>query len=252
MLQRRTQSEILDAVRLRGACRIGDLARELNVSDETIRRHVKPLVERGLVLRVHGGIVLPGEEQEPPFQRRMLENQHAKRRIAAVVASRIHDGDSLMMDTGSTTAYVALALRDHKSLLVVTNCLEIARTLATRNGNRVYMTGGELRSDDGAAFGPAAISFVRQFEVQYAILSIGAVSETSGFMDYHLCEGEFSRAVMAQGERTLVVADDSKFGRRAPIKVCDPDQVDALITNAEPPARLRTRLSEAGVDICVA
>src|SRR5262245_1652303 len=128
MLSIRRQTEILDAVRLRGACRVGDLARELNVSDETIRRHIKPLVERGLVLRVHGGIVLPDDVEEPPFQRRMLENQHAKRRIAAVVAGEIADGDSIMMDTGSTTAYVALALRERKNLMVVTNCVEIART----------------------------------------------------------------------------------------------------------------------------
>jgi len=246
------QSQILQRVRLRGACRIGELAGELDVSDETVRRDIQPLAERGLVHRVHGGIILPERQREPPFQRRMQEQREAKQRIAALTASRIHDGDTLMMDTGSTTAYVALALCEHANLLVVTNSVEIARTLATRNGNRVYMAGGELRPHDGASFGPAAHAFVRQFNVAYAILSIGAIDADKGFMDFHLCEGEFSQRVMQQAEQVIVVADCSKFGRRAPIRVCGEEQVNVLITDAEPPAPLRARYREAGVEVQVA
>lgn len=252
MFTSRRQTEILDAVRLHGSCSIGELAARLAVSDETIRRNVRPLVSRGLVIKVHGGIMLPEGLREPPFQRRMLEQREAKQRIAALAAGRIRDGDSLIMDTGSTTAYVALALSNHANLIVVTNSVEIARTLATRNGNRVHMAGGELRSDDAAAFGPAARDFVRQFQVQHAVLSIGAINAASGFMDFHLCEGEFSRAVMEQAERTMVVADRSKFGRRGVVKVCDAEEVDVLVTDARPPASYARRLRAAGVEVLVA
>lgn len=252
MLSSRRQSEILEAVRLRGACSIGELAERFSVSNETIRRSIKPLVSRGLVLKVHGGVVLPDGVQEPPYQRRMLERREAKQRIAALAAQQIRDRDSVMLDTGSTTAYVALALVHHPNLVVVTNSVEIARTLASRNGNRVYMAGGELRADDAAAFGPGAQDFVRQFEVQHAVLSIGAITRSGAFMNFHLCEGEFSRAVIAQAERTIVVADQSKFGRKAVVKVCDAERVDTLVTDAKPPAPLARRLEQAGTRVLVA
>ncbi len=245
------ESEILQAVRLEGACKISELAARFNVSEETIRRSLKPLVSRGLVSRVHGGVVSPDHLQEPPFQRRMFEHREAKVRIAAALARQIKDGDSLMLDTGSTTAYVARALTDLSNLVIVTNSVEIARTLATRNSNRVYMTGGELRADDGAAFGPAALEFLRQFHVDHAVLSIGAIDETCAFMNFHLCEGEFSRAVIHRARQVTVVADRSKFGKRALIKVCDADELDVLITDALP-KRYAPKFAQAGVRVITA
>ena len=245
----RRQAEILREVRLHGSCSIGYLARRLAVSDETIRRNLRPLVEQGMVHRVRGGVVLPERLHEPPFRRRMLEHREAKLQIAALTAGLIRDGDSVMLDTGSTTAYVAQALGEHANLMVVTNCTEIARTLAPRNGNRVYLAGGELRADDAAVFGPAAIGFVGQFQVRYAILSIGAVSADLEFMDYHLCEAEFSRAVIGQARHTIVVADGSKFDRAGFIRVCGPEAVDVLVTDAAPVGVIAQRLREAGVEL---
>lgn len=179
---------------------------------------MKPLVAEGLLTKVHGAVILPDYHTEPPFQHRPEEHRDAKVSIATALAKRIHDGDFLMIDTGTTTAYVARALSNHTNLVVVTNSVEIARTLATRNSNRVYMTGGELRADDGAAFGPVALEFLRQFHVDHAVLSIGAINEACAFMNFHLCEGEFSRAVIHQARQVTVVADRSKFGKRALIK----------------------------------
>ena len=140
------EAAIMDALNLCGQVTINDLAVQLGVSGETVRRHVDPLVKRGLALRVHGGIIAPISTQEAPFHSRL-----AKRRLAKAASELIKDGDSLIIDCGSTTAYVAQALCDHSSLNVVTNSIEIARTLASRNGNRTYVTGGELRPDDAAA-----------------------------------------------------------------------------------------------------
>jgi DeoR family glycerol-3-phosphate regulon repressor len=246
------EAQILDAVRLRRSCSIGELASQLEVSDETIRRSIRPLVERGLVLRVHGGIVLPDPLQEPPFLRRMQESRAAKQRIAALAARQVHDGDSLILDNGSTTAYLALALAGHANLVIVTNSAEIARMLATRNGNRVYMAGGELRADDAAAFGPAAHEFVEQFEVQHAFLSVGAISVDNGFMDFHLCEAEFSRVAMRRAERVMVIADSSKFGRKGFVRVCGFESVDLLVTDAVPPPDLSGGFRESELQVLVA
>ncbi len=248
----RHQSDILRLVHARGSCTVTELAEALAVSDETVRRHLKPLADRGLVVKVHGGVMRPEPLEEPPFQRRMQVNAEAKRRIAARVAGLIGNGDALILDTGSTTLYVAQALTAHQGLMVVTNSAEIARTLATRNGNRVFMAGGELRADDAAAFGSEAQNFVRQFQVRFAVLSMGAIHAELGFMDYHLCEAEFSRAAMGQAEQVIVAADSSKFGRRGFVNVCNPDRVDMLVCEQAPPPDLAERLGASQVRVQVA
>ena len=246
------QSEILRAVKLHGTCTIGDLAMELNVSDETVRRDVRSLVDAGLVVKVHGAIVAPDHLREDPFQLRLQENRDDKIRIAARVAQLIEHGDSIMLDTGSTTAYVAQSLAEHRNLFAVTNSVEVARSLANQNDNRVYMAGGEIRADDGAAFGETANHFAAQFSVDKAILSIAAITEDEGFMDSELMEAEYSRVVIDQAQTVIIVADRSKFGRRALVRVCDFDAVDILVTSAPPPADIARRLSDAGVEVIVA
>ncbi len=228
------------------------LAEQLAVSGETIRRDIKTMANKGLVERVHGGVVLPDLFREPAFQKRLERNAEAKRAIARTAAAQVRNGDSLMLDTGSTTAYVARALTELSDLMVVTNCADIARTLAVNSRNKVYLAGGEIRADDTAVFGPSAIRFVEQFRVRYAILSIAAIDPDDGFMDFHLSEREFSRAVMARANQVMVVADHSKFALRAPVKVCDFAEVGALITNQPPPAPAAERLAEAGVMLIVA
>jgi DeoR family glycerol-3-phosphate regulon repressor len=238
---------ILEAVSLGGQARVLDLAKRLGVSDETIRRDLKDLTAEGLVQKTHGGVMLPEPLGEPRFDRRMSQEAAAKKAIARVAAAQVRDGDAILLDTGSTTAYLARALRGHRNLLVVTNSVDIARTLATRNGNRVYMAGGELRADDGAALGVSATSFVQQFRVRLCFLSIGAIDLDDGLMDFHLEEAEFSRVAMRRAERTIIVADHTKFGRRALVSVCPLSSVQTLITDEplRPPFQERLRRAEA-------
>ncbi len=243
---------ILEELKLSGSCRIQDLARRLAVSEETIRRNVRKLAERGLVRKVHGGVYLPETAQEPNFTQRMNENPDAKRRIAARLARMIRNGDSLILDIGSTTAYVARALRGHHDLFIVTNSLAVAQTLATRNNNRVFMAGGELRSHDGGAFGHEAIRFVHQFSVRYAVLSAAAIDAETGFMLFDLQEAEFSREIMRAAETTIIAADATKFARQAPVRLAPPEDIDLLVTDAPPPPDIADFLTGASVSTIIA
>lgn len=243
--------EILKLLELQGSASIAAMARQLGVSTETIRRDLRPLVEAGSVLRMHGAVGLAGQLGEAPFERRMRENAAAKKAIAHHVASTIRDGDTVMLDTGTTTSFLARALIGHRRLTVVTNSSDIARTLATVNGNRVYMAGGELRSDSGAAFGSSAVDFASRFFVQHAIISAGTIDET-GVMDFDLHEAEFARMVLSQGQRRLVVCDASKFGARGFVQVCDLLGFTELVTDQPPSASLGAALSKAEVKVTVA
>ncbi len=249
------KSAILREVSARGSCAVADLARRLDVSGETIRRDIKRLASEGLLRRVHGGATLPGSLHEASFRQRMGANAGAKQAIARAAAAHVADGDTLAFDTGTTTAYVARALAGRRDLLVVTNSLDIAGTLTggdARAGNRVYMAGGELQMELGAALGPTAVSFVEQFRVRTAFLSAGAVDAREGLMDYELSEAQFSRALIGCAERVIVVADHTKFGRRGLVRACDLDAIDMLVTDSAPPPPLAARLDEAGVVVEVA
>ncbi|MEX2648385.1 MAG: DeoR/GlpR family DNA-binding transcription regulator [Alphaproteobacteria bacterium] len=252
MRQSVRQSAILEAVTRFGTCSVSKLAADLDVSDETIRRDIKSLAEGGRVVKVHGGVSLPDLLRESALEQRLRENADAKKAIARLAAREVGNGSSVMLDTGSTTAFVAYALREQRDLTVVTNSIDIARALATRNGNRVYMAGGELRADDGAALGPSAAAFIEQFRVRTAILSIGAIDEHDGLMNYDLAEAAFSRVVAGRADRTIVVADHSKFGRRASVKVLPWDAINVLITDTPLREPFASQLAEANVEVLIA
>ena len=231
------EQEILRELRLAGgSCRIGFLAERLGVSDETVRRNIKTLQAKSQVRKVHGGVLLTEDLilTEQPFRTRMERNASAKRRIAAKFAEMISDGDSLFLDIGSTTAYAAQALSDHRNLYIVTNSLAVAGSLATRNNNRVFFAGGELRNHDGGSFGLDAIRFIRRFNVQYAVFSAGAINAETGFMLHDIQEADLLQEAAAQAQTSVVLADSTKFGMRAPIVIPDPSIFDILICETQP------------------
>ncbi|MBB4105685.1 DeoR/GlpR family DNA-binding transcription regulator [Allorhizobium borbori] len=234
-----------------GTIAISELARVLDVSLETIRRDIKPLVDEGSVMRLHGAVSLPSEIGEAPFEKRMRENSEAKKAIAAAVAATIRDGDSIMLDTGTSTSFLARELHGHRRLTVVTNSSDIARTLATVNGNRVYMAGGELRSDNGAAFGSTAIEFINRFNVTHAVITAGAITP-DGIADYDLEEAEFARNVLSRGKRRLVVTDHSKFSKPALVRVCGFDGITTLATNQPPPPDIAEAIQAAEAELLIA
>ncbi len=248
----RWQSEILEALREEGRASITELAQRLNISDETVRRHVKALAEQGVIQRVHGAALLPEAATEPPFSRRMKERTQAKRAIAQKVASLVEDGMTLLVDSGSTTAYVARALLERRNLNVVTNSLEIAHTLIGRRGHTVHLAGGVMRADIGCAVGPEAHALIAQFRADLAILSVGSVDAVDGYRDFDVDEARIARAMIERSRRVVVAADARKFVESAPVCICGLESVGTLVTDAAPPAAIFERLVAAGAEIVVA
>jgi DeoR family transcriptional regulator, glycerol-3-phosphate regulon repressor len=251
MLSTERQSEILRLVRDQRTCTITDLAGRFAVSDETIRRNIKPLIADGLLVKVHGGVMLPERLDEPPFSRRMAVSPEGKRAIAARIGELVQDGDSLILEGGTTCLHIAQALAAHSRLTVVTHSIEVARVLAARNGNRVFIAGGELRADDGAAFGDSVLAFLRQFHVRYAIVSVTAIDTQGRFMDALPADVAFTLAAFAQAERRVVAADHAKFGHSALVHAFGPGAAHLLVTDVAPAPELAQIFAAAGLEVRV-
>ena len=190
---------------------------------------------------------------DSPFQERMLVRQAAKRALANRVLALVRNGDSLLLDTGSTTAYIAQALRQRRDLVVVTNSSSIASTLASVPGNRVFMAGTELRNHDGASFDASAFATLRRFSARLAILSAAAVNAARGFQVQEHCEADLAACMLAQADQALMAIDSSKFGKTALMQLPAFTKPASLVSEQAPPAALIAALRKTaapGLRIC--
>ncbi len=246
---KRRLSDILKELRLTGHRTIADLAVVLDVSEETIRRDLKRLSKEGLIEKHHGSASLRNYSSEPSFEERYLENRDMKEAVATLAAGAINNGDVVFLDIGTTTAFVAHALKDHRDLTIVTNSVVIANIMFDHNGFKTYMTGGEVRAHDGGLFGPEAIDFIDRYCINKAVLSTAAIHHDHGFLTHHLCEAELYSKVAKQAEVTLVCADATKYNKRAPIRLFDFDDVDVLFSDKPPAKALRKSLAKKNVNV---
>jgi DeoR family transcriptional regulator, glycerol-3-phosphate regulon repressor len=245
------QALLLALIREQGSVGVADLAQQLRVSEETIRRDARVLEQRGDVVKLHGSLVAPHQSGEAPFERRMRENVAAKRAISRCAVQLVEDGDSLMIETGTTTSIFAQELRVKRGLTIVTNSSDIARTLAVVNGNKVYMAGGELRAESGAAFGPSAVEFIGRFKVRHAFITATAIDPVHGIMDSAFDEAELAQKALSIADNRVVLSDSTKFGKAALVKVCGYDMIDRLITDGPPHTALADALTRASVAVSV-
>lgn len=232
------KDQILYVVEMRGTVTVLELARILGVSDQTIRRVSQPLVESGELTKVHGALVSNRIASDPPFLARMKLNRDAKVAIARKAAEIIGDGASIAIDTGSTSGFIALALRARKNLTVVTNSAFVASTLAIIAGNRVSMAGTQLRDHDGAAFDRAAFEVIERTQVDYVVLSASMVDAERGFLVHEQCEVDIANAMFNSASRTIMAVDHSKFApqdRRPALRQPALRPGDILISDQNPP-----------------
>jgi DeoR family glycerol-3-phosphate regulon repressor len=246
-MARQRQDEILDLLQMRGQCSITELAERLSVSGETIRRDIRKLADEGTVEAVRGGVALPEVVRETAFHYCLLEEVEAKQAIAQRAATEVENGERLFLAGGSTMVYFAYALRAHLELTVITNSIDIARLLVTRNGNRVLVAGGEVDARDGCVEGPLAVEFVRGFYAAKAVVSVAKVHATGGLMHDEVNRAEITRAMLDCAEQRIVLADHTRFSGQGLVRIAGLDEIDALATDRAPAPEFAAAIEAAGV-----
>jgi DeoR/GlpR family transcriptional regulator of sugar metabolism len=242
VLARQRQTLILARVREDGGVRVADLARELGVSDMTVRRDLEILDNRGLIEKVHGGATSrPGSALfEPGFAAKSSLQEGEKESIADTAFGLVVPGTAIGISAGTTTYALARRLVDVPGLTVVTNSVPVADVLhrAGRTDQTIILTGG-VRTPSDALVGPFAVAALRTIHLDQVFLGVHGMDPRSGFTTPNVLEADTDRALAAAGRRLVVVADSSKWGVIGISTIARLDEADTLVTDAglDPTAR---------------
>ena len=235
MLARQRQTLILERVREDGGVRVADLARELGVSDMTVRRDLELLHNRGLIEKVHGGATsLPGSALfEPGFAVKLRLQQDEKDAIADAAVGLIAPGTAIGISAGTTTYALARRLIDVAGLTVVTNSVPVADVLhrAGRSDQTIILTGG-VRTPSDALVGPFAVAALRTIHLDQVFMGVHGMDPQSGFTTPNVLEADTDRALIASARRLVVVADSSKWGVIGISSIARLDEADTLVTDS--------------------
>lgn len=243
------QSRILAVARRDGRVDVDLLAREFDLTTQTIRRDLNDLCLRGLLTRVHGGAVPANSLANVGYEERRSLASLEKRRIGERAAALLPERCSLMMNIGTTVEQVARALYERSGLMIVTNNLNVVNILSGSPTKSLILAGGEVRQSDGAVIGEAAVEFMRGFRVDYAVIGASALDEDGAVMDFDLREVSVARAILDSARHTILVADNRKFERSAPVRICGMDRIDTVVTDLAPPDAFRGACERAGTQL---
>jgi DeoR family transcriptional regulator, fructose operon transcriptional repressor len=253
-LPAKRRSELMHLARERGQVTVAELVEAFDVSADTIRRDLDYLQRRGILTRTHGGAVLPEEPaaEDHPFSQRETDHAEAKERIARVAAELVTDGETLILNGGTTTLAVARFLAGRRDLTVVTNNVLIPPALPRDAVRDVYLIGGMFRPDSQATIGRVSFPHSRGITADKAILGVGGVSGHAGISTTDIVEGQMIGEMIAAASVTIIVTDASKFGRNAFLHIAPLTAIDVLITDAPPARALMDELEAADVDVVIA
>jgi len=198
---------------------------------------------------VHGGARRPKLHAEGSFLERMAEDAGAKEIVARKLAGLIEPGDTIFIDTGSTTLACARQLAAIPDLTVITNSLQIAQVMGAGKANcAVYQLGGQLQADNSQTVGPMAIAQIGQFQADCAVITVAAIDAQVGGMDASFDEAQVARAMIERARHLFVVAHAGKFGRKAAFRVCRLNEIDVLVADHVPASPFAAALRAAHVD----
>lgn len=235
---------------------VSELAEMLGVSTDTIRRDLVYLERLGLLNRTHGGAVPAGTPATTPatasrpFVTRVAMNAAAKERIGIAAARCVSDGQSLLINGGTTTLAAVRALGEKRDLTVVTNNLRVPMELPHGVTRDVYLLGGSCLLPLMCTLGPVGFAGTGAISVDIALIGVGGVA-LAGPSTSRLAEAQLMREMISASRRVIVLADASKLGLILFAQLCDWNLVSTLITDAEPPPDIAVALKDAGVETVV-
>jgi DeoR family transcriptional regulator of aga operon len=253
MLAEERRRAILEIMGREGRVLVRELADRFNTSHVTIRNDLKILHTEGLIQRAHGGGLPAGGGTliDPSLKEKESLHQEEKRRIGDAAAAMVQEGQSVLLDSGTTTTSVARALRQHRNLTVITNAVNIAAELAP-TPMELILTGGILRERSFSLVGPLAEETLRQLQADVLFIGVDGFDVDYGLTTPNLLEAKVNRVMVEISRRVVMVCDSSKFGRRSLCLISPPGSIDEIITDSGIAKSELRSLEKAGIKVTVA
>lgn len=212
---------------------IDRLSSILEISKMTVRRDLDRLTRKGIVQRVHGrAIISRTNEYEPPYLIRSLEMMQEKQMIGRLAASLIKDNAVIIVDIGSTLLELIRNIPENNNITVITNWIPVAVELSKKRGLfNLVLVGGKVFTDELSIVGGYPEEMLKDFNADIVFLGVGGISDKFGITDFNMDEVQVKKQMINSSREVIVLADHSKFGRIAPIKITDIKSIDKIITD---------------------
>jgi DeoR/GlpR family transcriptional regulator of sugar metabolism len=237
---------ILQVVRSGRGAGVVELAQRFDVSEMTVRRDLAQLADQGMLTRVHGGAVTTREE--PPFAEIAVERLDEKERIGRAAAELVRDGQTIMVDIGTTTLQLARHLRD-RELTVITSNLAVLEELLPCEGIELVSLGGVVRRNYRSLVGVLAEDALRQLSADMAFLGASGIRRDLAVMDTTMVEVPIKRGMIAASERVVLLADSEKFSMGGVVRICGAEELDVVVTDATDDEPSVQELNRVGVEV---
>jgi len=247
------RSTIVEIIQTRGKLRVDELRKKFDVSNVTLRNDLKKLEEDGYLRRTHGGAL---KVETVAFDLALIEKEKKfsdeKRRIGKAAANLVREGETIILDSGTTTIEVARNIKNMKNITVLTNALNIATELAGREGLKVILTGGILREKSFSLVGPHAEQTLQDYFCDKLFLGVDGINSKDGVTTPNLLEAKVNRMMAEQANEVIVVTDSSKFSKRSLSLIVPVHKIDKVITDSNIPEADFQRLRAKDVEVILA
>lgn len=249
------RQQITAMVRERGSVQVTPLARRFGVSVQTIRKDLHYLEERGVAARAYGGAIATDAVNvvaEPPVEAKRSIHTDEKARIGALAAAMVAPGESIVLDSGTTTLQIALALSDDEDITVLTNDLEIVAALSRKENINVVILGGTLRRKNMAFYGAQTLAALDDLHVDKLFLGVDGLDVERGITTHFEPEAMLNRKMVQAARSVIAVTDRSKFGRVCLHRIINVDEIDHLVTDEAASSEVEAAAERMGFRIHLA
>ena len=233
---------------------IDKLSSILEISKMTVRRDLDRLTRKGIVQRVHGGVIISRtNEYEPPHMIRSSEMMQEKQMIGRLAASLIKDNAVIIVDIGSTLLELVRNIPENNNITVITNWMPVAVELSKKRGLfNLVLTGGKVLTDELSIVGNYPKEMLKDFNADIAFLGVGGISDKFGITDFNMDEVQVKKQMIKSSREVIVLADHSKFNRVAPMKIADIKLIDKIITDDGLNEKDKINIERFGTEIIIA
>jgi DeoR family transcriptional regulator of aga operon len=250
VLNEERRTSILQLVQEHGKVRVKDLSQRFDTSEATIRSDLRKLHVRGLLQRAHGGAVKSETiSVDPSLHEKSKLHADEKRRIGEAAAALINDGETIILDSGTTTQQVAKHIKGKKNLQVITNGINVAMELLSVQGLQLILLGGMVRENSFSIVGHFAEDMLNHLSADKLFIGVDACDINYGLTTPNLEESQVNQAMVHMAKEKILVADSSKFGKRSLSRIVSVFEMDKVITDHGLPESIQSELRAKGVDL---